>query len=74
MMQGHMSRDDIDIVERDKADLRQLEEEIAIAEKDLEILKAKRAALMKEIDEHSDEKYEQSLLTMVYEQRNKKKK
>ncbi len=68
-----MTRDDREKVDACKLQLKEIEQKIEEHERELESLRAKKARLLKEIGEHTDEKYEQNLLNLVYEQRKKKK-
>ena len=60
-----------DLIDKLKIDLKKIERDIESLEKDREILLSKKKAILKEISDHSDEKYEQDMLALVYEQRKK---
>ncbi|MCR4868378.1 MAG: hypothetical protein K5889_02730, partial [Lachnospiraceae bacterium] len=68
-----MTREDREKVDACKLQVKEIEQKIEEHERELESLRAKKALLLKEIGEHTDEKYEQNLLNLVYEQRKKKK-
>jgi hypothetical protein len=69
-----MERDDVDLVEDLRIKVKELEAQIKIKEEELSELNNERAKLLKEIGEHSDEKYEQNMLELVYEQRKRGRK
>lgn len=64
-----MERTDRDIVEDLQLRVKELDSEIRMKQEELDALRAEKAKCLKEMGEHSDEKYQQDLLEMVYEQR-----
>ncbi|MDD6381488.1 MAG: hypothetical protein PUG04_07400 [Lachnospiraceae bacterium] len=64
-----MERTDRDIVEDLQLRVKELDSEIKMKQEELDALRAEKAKCLKEMGEHSDEKYQQDLLEMVYEQR-----
>lgn len=64
-----MERTDRDIVEDLQLRVKELDSEIKMKQEELDALRAEKARCLKEMGEHSDEKYQQDLLEMVYEQR-----
>ncbi|MQN01965.1 MAG: hypothetical protein DUD27_08070 [Lachnospiraceae bacterium] len=69
-----MNRDDQDLVEELRIKANELQRQIKEKEEELAELRAERGRYLKEIDAHSDEKYEQNMLELVYQQRMKHKK
>ena len=69
-----MERDDMDLVEDLRIKVKELDSQIKEKEEELSELNSERARYLKEIGEHSDEKFQQDMLELVYEQRNKNKK
>ncbi|MDY3991848.1 MAG: hypothetical protein SOY96_08285 [Lachnospiraceae bacterium] len=69
-----MERDDVDLVEDLQIKVKELDSQIKAKEEELEELKGERGRYLKEIGEHSDEKFQQNMLELVYEQRMKRKK
>lgn len=69
-----MERDDVDLVEDLRIRVKELDTQIKEKEEELAELKGERGRYLKEIGEHSDEKFQQSMLQLVYEQRKKTKK
>ncbi|MGN0240669.1 MAG: hypothetical protein ACI4CS_03185 [Candidatus Weimeria sp.] len=69
-----MERDDMDLVEDLRIKVKELDSQIKEKEEELSELKSERARYLKEIGDHSDEKFQQNLLELVYEQRKKNKK
>lgn len=64
-----MERTDRDIVEDLQLRVKELDSEIKMKQEELDALRAEKAKCLKEMGEHSDEKYQQDMLEMVYEQR-----
>lgn len=64
-----MDRTDREILEDLQLKIKELDNDIKIKEDELQSLKNERAQYVKEMGEHSDEKYQQNVLEMVYEQR-----
>lgn len=64
-----MERTDRDIVEDLQLRVKELDSEIRMKQEELDALRAEKAKCLKEMGEHSDEKYQQDMLEMVYEQR-----
>lgn len=64
-----MDRTDRELIEDLQIRIKELDSEIKIKEEELQSLQAERARCMKEMGEHSDEKYQQNVLELVYEQR-----
>ncbi|MDD6428451.1 hypothetical protein [Candidatus Weimeria sp. HCP3S3_B5] len=64
-----MDSADREIVEDLQIRVKELDNEIRIKEEELAALKAERARCIKEMGDHSDEKYQQNMLELVYEQR-----
>ncbi|MCR5452166.1 MAG: hypothetical protein K6F00_06000 [Lachnospiraceae bacterium] len=62
-----------DLIDKLKAELAKVERDISALEKERDDLLSKKKMLLKEIGDHSDEKYEQDMLSLVYEQRKKSK-
>lgn len=60
-------------MEEYKEQLQKLESEEALLVKQLEEIKIKKSELRRKIYELSDDKYQQDMLTLVYEQRKRKK-
>lgn len=69
-----MERDDMDLVENLRIKVKELDSQIKEKEEELSELNSERARYLKEIGEHSDEKFQQDMLELVYEQRKKNKK
>ena len=69
-----MERDDMDLVEDLRIKVKELDSQIKEKEEELSELNRERARYLKEIGEHSDEKFQQDMLELVYEQRKKNKK
>lgn len=69
-----MERDDMDLVEDLRIKVKELDSQIKEKEEELSELKGERARYLKEIGDHSDEKFQQDMLELVYEQRKKAKK
>lgn len=69
-----MDRDDRDLVEDLQIRVKELDSQIAAKEEELNELKGERGRYLKEIGEHSDDKFQQNMLELVYEQRMKRKK
>ena len=69
-----MERDDMDLVEDLRIKVKELDSQIKEKEEELSELNSERARYLKEIGEHSDEKFQQDMLELVYEQRKKNKK
>ncbi len=69
-----MERDDVDLVEDLQIKVKELDSQIKAKEEELEELEGERGRYLKEIGEHSDEKFQQNMLELVYEQRMKRKK
>ena len=66
-----LSRTNKEIIEDLKVELSSLEAEEEQLRKDIERIEGKKNQIMKEIAEHSDEKYEEDMLAQVYQQRRK---
>ncbi|MBQ1843699.1 MAG: hypothetical protein II133_03800 [Lachnospiraceae bacterium] len=64
-----MDAADREIVEDLQIRIKEIDNEIKIKEEELQSLQAEKARCMKEMGEHSDEKYQQNVLELVYEQR-----
>lgn len=64
-----MDNSDKELLEDLQIRAKQLDNEISIKQGELNALQAEKAQVMKEIGEHSDEKYQQNVLELVYEQR-----
>ena len=69
-----MQREDVDLVEDLRIKVKELDTQIKEKEEELSELRGERARYLKEIGEHSDEKFQQDMLQLVYEQRKKNKK
>ena len=69
-----MERDDMDLVEDLRIKVKELDSQIKEKEEELSELNSERARYLKEIGEDSDEKFQQDMLELVYEQRKKNKK
>lgn len=67
-----MDNADRDLVEDLQLKVKELDSQIKAKEEELEELKGERGRYLKEIGEHSDEKFQQSMLELVYEQRKKR--
>ena len=65
------ARTNKELIEDLKLQLHRLEEESDQLHKELERIEGKKIQIMKEIAEHSDEKYEEDMLSKVYQQRRK---
>ena len=65
------ARTNKELIEDLKLQLHRLEEEADQLHKELERIEGKKIQIMKEIAEHSDEKYEEDMLSKVYQQRRK---
>lgn len=68
-----MTREDREKVDECKQKVKEIDQKIGELEKEIEGLRAQRNECIKVIGEHTDDKYEQKLLNLVYEQRKKKK-
>ncbi len=68
-----MTREDREKVDEYKIKVQEIDRKIKELEMEIENLRAERSVYIKEIGERTDEKYEQTLLNLVYEQRKKKK-
>ena len=64
-----MDASDREIVEDLQIRIKEIDSEIKIKEEELQSLQVEKARCMKEMEEHSDEKYQQNVLELVYEQR-----
>ncbi|MCR4998413.1 MAG: hypothetical protein K6A05_01075 [Lachnospiraceae bacterium] len=65
------ARTNKDIIDDLKLQLNRLDDEAEQLRKELERIEGKRNQIIKDIAEHSDEKYEADMLQQVYEQRRK---
>ena len=65
------ARTNKDIIDDLKLQLSRLDDEAEQLRKELERVEGRRNQVMKEIAEHSDEKYEEDMLSKVYQQRRK---
>lgn len=65
------ARTNKDIIDDLKLQLNRLDDEAVQLRKELERIEGKKNQIMKEIAEHSDEKYEEDMLAQVYQQRRK---
>ncbi len=68
-----MTRNDKDTIDRLRMELNRLDRDIELAQKELDRLLGRKKKIMEEMSMHSDEKYEEDVLTLVYEQRKKQK-
>ena len=68
-----MTRNDKDIIDKLKLELSRIDREIDLAQKDLDRLNGRKKQIMEQMAEHSDEQYEEDMLSLVYEQRKKQK-
>lgn len=71
MNQNDMTNEQI--VEELRNQLSQVETDLIAKMSEVELLKLEKARILKEIGNHSDAKYEENLLQLVYEQRQGKK-
>ena len=65
------SRTNKEIIEDLKVELSSLEAEEEQLRKDIERIEGKKKQILEEIAQHSDEKYEEDMLALVYQQRRK---
>ena len=68
-----MTRNDKDTIDRLRMELNRLDRDIELAQKELDRLLGRKKKIMEEMSMHSDEKYEEYVLTLVYEQRKNQK-
>ncbi len=68
-----MTRNDKDIIDKLKLELSRIDREIDLVQKDLDRLNGRKKQIMEQMAEHSDEQYEEDMLSLVYEQRKKQK-
>lgn len=61
-------------VERLKKELRSIEAEEERIKRELATLNSKKQTVLKELGKYNDEKYEENMLQLVYEQRHQNKK
>lgn len=66
-----LSRTNKEIIEDLKVELSSLEAEEEQLRKDIERIESKKKQILEEIAQHSDEKYEEDMLALVYQQRRK---
>jgi predicted phage gp36 major capsid-like protein len=66
-----LSRTKKEIIEDLKVELSSLEAEEEQLRKDIERIEGKKKQILEEIAQHSDEKYEEDMLALVYQQRRK---
>ncbi|MBE5907935.1 MAG: hypothetical protein IKR14_07895 [Lachnospiraceae bacterium] len=66
-----LSRTNKEIIEDLKVELSSLEAEEEQLRKDIERIEGKKKQILEEIAQHSDEKYEEDMLALVYQQRRK---
>ena len=64
-----LSRTNKEIIEDLKVELSSLEAEEEQLRKDIERIEGKKKQILEEIAQHSDEKYEEDMLALVYQQR-----
>ncbi len=68
-----MTRNDKDIIDKLKLELSRIDRDIDLAQKELDRLNGRKKQIMDQMAEHSDEQYEEDMLSLVYEQRKKQK-
>lgn len=61
-----------EVVSNLKFDLSRLEEDIERTQNEMDRLLAKKKAILDELAKHTDQKYEEDMLAMVYDQRRKR--
>ena len=66
-----LSRTNKEIIEDLKVEFSSLEAEEEQLRKDIERIEGKKKQILEEIAQHSDEKYEEDMLALVYQQRRK---
>ncbi len=68
-----MTSNDKEIVDKLQIELTRIDREIELAQKDMDRLVGRKKQILDEIAKHTDEEYEDKILSLVYEQRKKNK-
>ena len=68
-----MTSNDKEIVDKLQIELTRIDREIELAQKDMDRLVGRKKKILDEIAKHTDEEYEDKILSLVYEQRKKNK-
>ena len=68
-----MTSNDKEIVDKLQIELTRIDREIELVQKDMDRLVGRKKQILDEIAKHTDEEYEDKILSLVYEQRKKNK-